>query len=111
VRVVGRRCVRVGVRGGCENRGVQVSDYSVCMSRCRRGSWTAVGAVGVGLMAAVEGRRVSSCWLDETGVLCVLAGCIGLLSICNRHGNGLSCVKRRSQRREWLCGIVDGYTV
>ena len=32
-------------------------------------------------MAAVVEWRVSSYWLDETGVLCVLAGCIGLLSI------------------------------
>ena len=32
-------------------------------------------------MAAVVGWRISSCWLDETGVLCVLAVCIGLVSI------------------------------
>ena len=31
-------------------------------------------------MAAVVGWRISP-WLDETLVLCVLAGCIGLLSI------------------------------
>jgi len=35
--MVGRRCVHFGVRWGCENRGVQVSDYSVCMSRRWRG--------------------------------------------------------------------------
>ena len=31
-------------------------------------------------MAAVVGWRISSYWLDETDV-CVLAGCIGFLSI------------------------------
>ena len=38
----------------------------------------------VGLVAAVVRWRISSYWLDETVVSRVLAGCIGLVSICNR---------------------------
>ena len=57
-------------------------------------------------MAAVVGWRISSYWLDETGVSCMLAGCIGLVSICNRQGNGLFCVRRRGKRHEWLWEIV-----
>ena len=41
--VVGRRCVPFGGRWGCENRGgVQVSDYSMCMSRRWRGGGVAL---------------------------------------------------------------------
>ena len=40
-------------------------------------------------MAAVVGWRIFSYWLDDTGVSCVLTGCIGLVSICNRQGNGV----------------------
>ena len=43
--MVGHRCVHFGVRWGCENRGVEVSDYSVCMSRRWRGGGTALCAV------------------------------------------------------------------
>jgi hypothetical protein len=32
-------------------------------------------------VAAVVGWRISSYWLDETGVSCMLAVCIGLVSI------------------------------
>ena len=104
--MVGRRCVTFGGRWGCENRGVQVSDYSMCMSRRWRGGGAALCVVeGVGLVAAAVGWRMSS-WLDDTVVLCVLAGCIGLLSICKRQSNGLSCVRSRGQRREWLWQIV-----
>ena len=60
---------------------VQISDYSMCMSRRWRGGGVALCVVeGVGLVAAAVGWRMSS-WLNDTGVLCVLAGCIGLLSI------------------------------
>ena len=68
--------------------GVQVSDYSICMSRRWHGGGVALCVVeGVGLVAAAVGWRMSS-WLDDTGVLYVLAGCIGLLSICKRQSNG-----------------------
>ena len=46
--MVGCRCVHFGVRwGGVRNggRGLQVSDYSVCMSRRWRGGGTALCAV------------------------------------------------------------------
>ena len=77
--MVGRRCVHFGVRWGCENRGVQVSDYSVCMSRRWRGGGVALCVVeGGGLMAAAVGWRKSS-WLGDRGVLFVLAG---LLDYC-----------------------------
>ena len=44
----------LGGRWGCENRGgVQVSDYSMCMSRRWRGGGVALCVVeGVGLLAA-----------------------------------------------------------
>ena len=62
--VVGRRCVSFGGRWGCENRGVQVSDYSICMSRRWRGGGVVVCVVeGVGLVAAAVGWRMSS-WLQ-----------------------------------------------
>ena len=44
-------------------------------------------------MTAVVGWRISSYWLDETGVSSVLAGYIGLVSICKREGNVLLCVR------------------
>ena len=62
-------------------------------------------------MAAVVGWRISSYWLDETGVSCVLAGCIGLVWICNRQGDGLICVRRRGKCREWLWEIVQLYVL
>ena len=62
-------------------------------------------------MAAEVGWRISSYWLHEIGVSCVLASCIGLLPTCNRQGNGLSCVRRRGQRREWLWEIVELYVL
>ena len=53
--MVGRRCVQFGFRWGCENREkwVQVSDYSVCMSRrwCRGGT----------ALCAVEGWAGGCC--------------------------------------------------
>ena len=71
----------LGAGGGVRIGGVQVSDYSMCMPRRWCGSVAALCFVeGVGLVAAAVGWRMSS-WLDDTGVLCVLAGCIGLLSI------------------------------
>ena len=62
-------------------------------------------------MAAVVGWSISSYWLDEPGVSCVLASCIGLLSICNRQGDGLFCVRRRGKRRGWLWEIVDSFVL
>ena len=76
--MVARRCVPLGGRWRCENRGVQVSDYSMCMSRRWHGGGVALCVVeGVGLLAAAVVWRMSS-WLGDTGVLFVLAG---LLSI------------------------------
>ena len=64
----------LGAGGGVRIGGVQVSDYSMCIE-------VALCVVEVvGLVAAAVGWRMSS-WLDDTGVLCVLAGCTGLLSI------------------------------
>ena len=62
-------------------------------------------------MAAVVGWRISSYWFDETGMSYVLAGCIGLLSILNRQGNGLFCVRRRGKHCEWLWEIVELYVL
>jgi hypothetical protein len=59
----------------------------------------------------VMGWRMSSCWLDETSVSCVLAGGIGLVSICNRQSNGLFCVTRRGKLREWLWEIDELYVL
>ena len=72
----------LGAGGGVRiGGGVQVSDYSMCRSCRWRGGGAALCVVeGVGLVAAAVGWRMSS-WLDDTGVLCVLASCIGLLSI------------------------------
>ena len=90
---------------------MQVSDYSMCMSRHWRGGGVALCFVeGVGLMAAAVGWRMSSSF-DDTVVSCVLAGCIGLLSICKRQSNGLSCVRSRGQRREWLWQIIVLYVL
>ena len=76
---MGRRCVPFGGRWWCENRGVQVSDYSMCMSRRWRSGGVALCVVdGVGLLAAAVGWRMSS-WFGDTGVLFVLAG---LLDYC-----------------------------
>jgi hypothetical protein len=62
-------------------------------------------------VAAVVGWRISSYWLDETGVSCMLAGYIGLVLICNQQGNGLFCVRRRGKRRERLWEIVKLYVL
>jgi hypothetical protein len=62
-------------------------------------------------VAAVVGWRMSSYWLDETGVSCVLDGGIGLLSICNRQGDGLFCVRRRGKCHGWLWEIVELYVL
>ena len=53
--MVARRCVPLGGRWRCENRGVQVSDYSMCMSRRWHGGGVALCVVeGVGLLAAAS---------------------------------------------------------
>ena len=58
---------------------MQVSDYSMCMSRRWRGGGVALCVIeGVGLLAAAVGWRMSS-WLGDTGVLFVLAS---LLDYC-----------------------------
>ena len=68
----------LGAGGGVRIGGVQVSDYSMCMSRRWRGGRVALCVLeGVGLVAAVVGWRMSS-WLGDTGVF-VLAG---LLDYC-----------------------------
>jgi hypothetical protein len=41
----------------------------------------------------------------------MLAGCIGLVSICNRQGSGLFCVRRQGKRHEWLWEIVKLYVL
>ena len=99
----------LGAGGGVRiGGGVPVSDYSMCMSHRWRGGGVAVCVVeGVGLVAAAVGWRMSS-WFDDTGVL---AGCIGLLSICKRQSNGLSCVRSRGKLREWLWQIVVLYVL
>ena len=54
--MVGCRCVNFGVRLGCENRGeVQVSDYSVCVSRHWCGGGTALCAVEVWVGGCCDG--------------------------------------------------------
>ena len=59
--MVGRRCVPFGGRWGCENRGVQVSDYSMCTSRRWRSGGVALCVVeGVGLLAATRGPEDDS---------------------------------------------------
>ena len=64
--MVGRRCVPFGGRWGCENRGVQVSDYSMCMSRRWRGGGAALCVVeGVGLV-----RWGGECLLGLTTQVC-----------------------------------------
>ena len=102
----------LGSGGGVRMGGVQVSDYSMCMLRRWRGGGEALCVVeGVGLVAAAVGWRMSS-WLDDTGVFCVLAGCIGLLSICKRQSNGLSCVFKycclstRKEEMEYIASVL-----
>ena len=64
----------LGAGGGVRMGGVQVSDYSMFMSRRWRGGGVALCVVeGVGLVAAAVGWRMSS-WFGDTGVLFVLAG-------------------------------------
>ena len=61
-----------GAGGGVRIGGVQVSDYSMSMSRRWHGGVVALCVVeGMGLVAAAVGWRMSS-WLGDTGVLFVL---------------------------------------
>ena len=76
--MVGRRCVHFGVRWECEK---WEGGYRYQITAC---AFLVTGTVvgrpfvlyRVVLVAAVVAWRISS-WLDETGVLCVLAYCIG----------------------------------
>ena len=58
-----------------------------------------------GCLGGVE--NIFLAWRDRC-VVCV-GRFIGLLSICKRQSNGLSCVRSRCQRREWLRQIVVLY--
>ena len=79
-------------------------NYKVCMSRRRWGQWGLLsvllrgGLVTVGV--CVVQWKISSYWLDKTGVSCVLVYCTEIVSICNE--NVTFHMRRRDRRRVWL---------